>query len=863
MSDAITSTRPIRSKPLATPGVPASPLLNPILGRDDEIDQVRALLDGDGVRVLSLLGPGGVGKTRLALEVMRQAATDFAHGARFVSLAPVRDHALVPYAVAQSLGIQESGSLQITELLATWLRTRHFLLVLDNMEQVVGAASPWLVELLASCSRLKVLVTSRIPLDITGEQRFRVPPLPVPDLRVTPLLDGYASVELFAQRAYAVRVDFALDAGNREVIAQICTRLDGLPLAIELAAARVNLFSPAEILSRLTDRFNLLTGDRRDAPPRLRSMRDAIGWSYDLLSAPEQDLFNRLAVFVGDFSLDAAECVAASQSGGAADSVAALIDQSLVERIEGVDETRFRMLETIREFGLARLAERGELVAARDAHAAFFKEMAVQAQAGLRGPNQAWWLKRLEAEHGNLREAMSWLTTTDRIPEAVELFSQIVYFMLIHAHFSEGRQLLEDWLARTELAHRTRTRALALLAGGLLTVNLGEPASAIGSLREASELFRELDDRGMTMFSLNVLTFAYSTSGDIERARTTNDQSLPMAREVGDARDLALALTHLAHICWDEGDSHRAHQVFEEGLAVARRADDAWMVANTLISLGLMALDIDEDLGHAQRLFDESRTIQEGLGDKRSLPVTHNNLAAVARAQGDLELAKAHLRMSSSIAQETGQTMSEAYAHLDLSAVARLQHDLERSAWELRRALSLFQQAPHPSDIADCLGELAAMALAAGDAPQAARFLGASDSLLRDGEASLRMSWPPGEHARLIEQARALLGETPFLRFHAEGRGWSMDDALAVALAYELPAAVTGQPANGTPAHRLSPRELDVLRLMANGHSNQHIADELYLSRRTVTSHVTSILGKLDLTSRTQAVAFAIRSGIA
>jgi len=435
--------------------------------------------------------------------------------------------------------------------------------------------------------------------------------------------------------------------------------------------------------------------------------------------------------------------------------------------------------------------------------------------------------------------------------------------MLIHAHFSEGRQFLEDWLTRAELRHRTRVRALALLADGLLSANLGESVSVIGSLREAVELFRELGDRAMTIFSLNVLTFAYSTSGDIERSRDANDEGLPMAREAGDARDLSLALNHLAHNRWDEGDPHRARQGFDEGLAVARRAGDLWMIAISLISLGLLALIIDKDLGRAKRLFDESRTIQEGLGDKRSLPVTHCNLPAVARAQGDFELAKTHLRMSSSTAQETGQAFAEACAHLDLSAVARLQDDLERSVWELRQALSLFQRSPHPPDLAACLDELAALALAASDAPQAARFLGASDSLLSKREASVRMTWPPDEHARLIEQARAMLGETTFDRLHAEAQGWSVDDAAAGALAYELPAAVSGQPADATPAHGLSPRELEVLRLMANGHSNQHIADELFLSRRTVTSHVTSILGKLDLTSRTQAVAFAIRGGIA
>ena len=256
---------------------PLQPVVNSILGREREIEQVLNLLDGDSVRVLSLLGPGGVGKTRLALEVLRLARDDLAHGACFVPLAPVRDHALVPFAVAQALGILESGALPTTELLAEWLEERHLLLVLDNLEQVIAAASPWLTDLLAHCPRLKVLATSRIPLDITGEQRFRVPTLPVPETLAPASLDEYASVTLFSQRARGVRSDFVLDSDNSKIVAEICTRLDGLPLAIELAAARINVFSPAEILARLTNRLSLLTSHRRDAPLRLRSMRDAVG----------------------------------------------------------------------------------------------------------------------------------------------------------------------------------------------------------------------------------------------------------------------------------------------------------------------------------------------------------------------------------------------------------------------------------------------------------------------------------------------------------------------------------------------------------------------------------------------------------
>nr|MBA2469024.1 tetratricopeptide repeat protein [Chloroflexia bacterium] len=627
MSDAslLAPTSSAASSPGVARGAAPAPL-NPILGRDDEIERTLRHLDRDDLRLLTLLGPGGVGKTRLALEVMRLAGGDFAHGARFVSLAPVREPVLVPFAVAQALGIQESGALAVTELLTAWLEPRHLLLVLDNMEQVIAAASPWLTDLLASCPRLTVLATSRIALNITGEQRYRVPPLPVPDPSATDRLDAYASIALFAQRAQAVQADFALDSGNMGTIADICTRLDGLPLAIELAAARLSVFSPVEILARLTDRLTLLTGHVRDAPPRLRSLRDAIGWSYDLLTPEERKFHARLAGFVGGFSLEAATHMAALSpvQPDTADRIAALIDQSLVERVDGASGTRFRMLETIREYGLAYLAEQGQLDAARDAHAAFYQQVAVQAEDGLKGPDQVRWLRRLDDEHGNLREAMSWLTARDRVPEAVELFSNITHFMHVRAHFTEWGQLLDGWFALPELGHRTRTRALALLADGLKTASLGEATPAIRSLGEALKLFRELADPKNVLFSLNALSFAYWTASDLDHARVANDECLPMATHLGDTRNQARALNVLANIVWHEGDPERARRLFEKALAVARRAGDQWVIGMALGALGRLALDTGEDMRAAARLLNEGRTIQEALGDRRNLPVEYD-----------------------------------------------------------------------------------------------------------------------------------------------------------------------------------------------------------------------------------------------
>jgi len=840
-------------------------LLNPILGREEEVERILRHLDRDDLRLLTLLGPGGVGKTRLALEVMRRAGGDFAHGARFVSLAPMREHALVPFAVAQALGIQQSGALPVTDVLTAWLGPRHLLLALDNMEQVIAAASPWLADLLASCPRLTVLATSRIALNITGEHRYRVPPLPVPDSSATDRLDAYASVALFGQRARAVRSDFALDAVNSGAIAEICTRLDGLPLAIELAAARVNVFSPAEILARLTDRLTLLTGHVRDAPPRLRSLRDAIGWSYDLLTSEEREFHARLSVFVGGFSLEAATHMASQAQGYAdqpdtADRIGALIDQSLVERVDGASGTRFRMLETIREYGLAYLAEQGQLDAAHDAHAAYYGQMAVQAEEGLKGPDQARWLDRLEDEHGNLREAMAWLTAQNRVPAAIELFSNIIHFMHVRAHFTEWGQLLDGWFALPELGHRTRTRALALFASGLRTASLGEPVPAIRSLGEALELFRELADPKNILFSLNVLSFAYWTASDMDHARVANDEWMPMATHLGDTRSQALALYVLANIVWYEGDLERARQLFEEALAVARRAGDQWVTGMALGTLGRLTLDLGGKTSDAETLLNEAQIIQEELGDRRNLPVGYNNLAIIARIQGNLDAAESHIQAGMAIAQATGQVIAEADCHLESGIVARLRGELERSVRELQQAVRLFQPTRDAPDIAECLKAFAATAFAAGDALATACFLGGADALLRDIEPLPHTTRFVDEHGRLMDSVRAVLGQAAFDRAHAEADGWSMDDAVTAALAFD---PGEGQPEQTGLVHGLSPRELDVLRLMANGLTNQQIADELFLSRRTVTSHVASILGKLDLSSRTAAAAFAIRGGIA
>jgi predicted ATPase/DNA-binding CsgD family transcriptional regulator len=839
---------------------------HPILGREREIAQLLDLVDTDRVRVLSLLGPGGVGKTRLALEIMRAMGDDFAHGVHFISLAPVREAALVPFAVAQELSVQDSGSAPVTDLLANWLRSRHVLLVLDNMEHVVDAAYPWLADLIASCPRLKVLVTSRIALDITGEQRFRVSPLPVPGADAADRLGAYASIRLFAQRARQVRNDVVLEGDTMAAIAAICTRLDGLPLAIELAAARINVFSPVDILDRLTGMLPLLAGSRRDAPPRLRSLRDAIAWSYDLLSPGEQCLFRRLSVFIGGFSLEAAESVAAQSSGLAdgptvPDLVATLVDHSLVERFDVEGTTRYRMLETIREFGLAQLADRGELEAAHDAHAAFYQHLAVAAEAGMQGFAQATWLGTLDVEHGNLREAMAWLTVSGRIADAVELYSHIEHFLLNRAHFMESRQLLDGWLASPELGSRTRAHALALAAVGTLALYLDAAESPIPSLVEALDIFRELGDRQHVMHVLESLSFVWCHEGGLERARVAHEEHLMLARELGDARHEALALYHSGMVAGLAGDRRRQRSAHEASLAAARQAEDLCVMALALGSLGELALSLDGDARRARELINEARTLREGLGDKRNLPVTYIILARAERAGGDLDLAREHVRTGLSIAQDAGMVIAEGDAHIELGRIALLRADLADALPELRQALGLLQHSGYPRDVPECLDYFAELALAAGDAPGAARFLGAADGLMRDAKPAPALSGAGKDRDALVERVRCALDGETFERLRAEAEGWSQEDAVTAALAFDLPPGVADHPES--PSHGLSPREVEVLRLLADGRSSQEIADALFLSLRTVTTHITGILGKLNCSSRTAAVAFAIRSGIA
>ena len=483
LSERFEMTRPGEGAADQAPLAGAVPVpTTPLLGRQQETAAVEELVGQEGVRLVTLTGPGGVGKSRLMVEAARRLGPGFADGARFIELASVSAADLVAAAIAAGLGLNTSAGQLITDL-ESYLRPRRLLLALDNFEQVIDAA-PLLAELLRAAPGLVVLVASRTVLRLSGEHEFPVPPLPVPPAgagRDLADLQRYASASLFVERAHAVAPGFELTVGNASAVAEICRRLDGLPLAIELAAARVRLLPPQALASRLGQRFSVLTGGVRDLPERQRTLENTLGWSFDLLSAGEQALFARLGVFAGSFSLPAAEAVGASDESQASgpgpvmETLGSLVDNSLVRAEAQGDEPRFSMLETVRDYALERLADRGDWIRAHDRHAAYFQALAEPAGAELAGPAQLAWLRRLEAEHDNAWAAMSWLVDQGHIDQATHVFLMTWRFWWLHGHLAEFARLGDEIAAGSEDLPPYQ-RALSLTGAGFIFLANGDPA---------------------------------------------------------------------------------------------------------------------------------------------------------------------------------------------------------------------------------------------------------------------------------------------------------------------------------------------------------------------------------------------------
>ena len=515
-------------------GVPPSDLptqLTPFIGREREVEEAMHELLHPDVRLLTLTGPGGVGKTRLGLEVARRVLDRFDEGVCFVPLAPVNEPNLVPSAIAQALGVRRGAGQSMVEALEQHLRERQQLLLLDNFERLLDAGAS-LTRLLGACPRLKVLVTSRVVLRLRGEHRYEVPvmALPPPGYRPSAEVDRYEGIHLFAERARAARSDFEVTADNTPAVMELCRRLDGLPLAIELAAARVGLLPPEAMLARLGNSLALLTDGARDLPDRQRTLRTTLDWSYDLLDVEERSLFARLAVFVGGWTLDAAEAVCDIGDGAEVlRHLSALVDKSLVQQATAHDEPRFTMLETVREYALEQLEVRGEGERFRRRHAGFFLRLAEEEERASRGPLQRAWLDRLEAEHDNLRAALEWsLTSRNDTELGLQLTGALSHFWYVREHHNESRAWLERAL---QIGGGSAARARVLVSAGRLAWFQGEFARVNSLVEESLTLYRQLGDDAGAAFAQLVLGRTAVSQGDLLRGETLLKESLGLFRQ--------------------------------------------------------------------------------------------------------------------------------------------------------------------------------------------------------------------------------------------------------------------------------------------------------------------------------------------
>jgi predicted ATPase/DNA-binding CsgD family transcriptional regulator len=816
--------------------------LTSLIGRERELAAACTLLGRPEVRLLTLTGTGGVGKTRLALAIAIALRDAFPDGIGFVSLVSLHDAELVLPAIAQAEGLQSTSPRLPLELLKASLREQHRLLVLDNFETVVAAA-PSLVDLLAACPHLKLLVTSREVLHVRGEREFVVQPLALPDPQHLPddeTLAHYGAVALFLERAQEVQPTLQLTAVTAPLITEICRRLDGLPLALELAAARLKLLPLQALLERLEHRLAVLTSGPRDLPDRQQTLRNTLAWSYSLLPVEEQRLFRLLSVFVGGGTLEAVEHVSHALGGEQAqvlDGVTSLLDKHLLYRAEqDTNGARFHMLETIREYGLEALEAGGELEAARLAHAQYYLAQAEEADAYLFTREQQRWLERLKQEHDNLRAALGWSVEKgedrQRRDIAWRLAGALRSFWIDYGYVYEGQQFVERALGRRE-GITAPVRAKALHTAGWLALLQGEYRRAEALCRESLALYRELHDPREMASVLGRLGWIALWLGDAPLATTLLEESLALSRRAGDKVRLAyalipLALTLLLH--GGQSDYPRVHSLLEESLALCRQERFQAGIAHSLYFLGLWHIQ-QGDAATARSLFEESFALFSALGQRLWAVHPLYCLGKVAAQLGDLPAAYALYKES----------------------------------------LALFQQLDDQRSIATCLEGWGSVVARQGVAAWAAQLWGAAEAQRAAGGPSylpqvLTMLGERADYERVRAWVRAHLGEQAFAQALAEGRAMTPEQALAagqhtVPSSHPPASAGADRPQGPSPAYpnELTEREVEVLRLVARGLSDAQVAETLVISPRTVNAHLRNIYSKLGITSRHAATLFAIQ----
>ena len=800
-------------------------LLTSLLGREQETATLCQILRRPDVRLHTITGLGGVGKTSLALQVAHILHDVFADGVTFISLAPISDPTLIIPTIVHSLGVIESPNRLLFDSLKEFLRDRQAMLLLDNFEQIVSAA-PLLTELLSACAELRMLVTSREALRLRGEQEFPLSPLALPDQPSVETLMQYPGIALFVQRAQAIQPEFKLTTDNAIPVAEICARLDGLPLAIELAAARIKLLPPQAMLGRLQESpLQLLTSGARDLPARQQTLRGAIQWGYDLLKADEQYAFRWLSVFVGGCTLEAAIAVMGQQTS--LEPFDSLVNKSLVRQSENNSEPRLTMLETIREFGWDELAHTHELEAARHAHANYYLSFAEEAETHLTGANQKAWIKRLDREQDNLRAALHWAVEHHEGELAQRMAGALQPFWLTRGYWSEGRRWLEE--------------ALAMDSGAAL-------APAV---------------RAKTLYGAGILT---RFQGDFARARMLCEASLKLYRAFADNTGVLMALVELSRISSFQGDQTSTESFLAEAASLLETLPDTVVKANAYseMAIPIVSPGTIQYPPKAARYLAESVRINRALNNPAGLALALARQGSVGLFEDDSALMQSRLNEAERLAQELGDERI-----LSRLAGIRVLVDVQAGDFAAARVRleDALRQAVNRGDhqAPTWLPMLAAVLHGQGLDVWSARVLGLAEALIGSGQmrayvAAFEQRFDSGNSRA---QIRAQLGDEAFAREFAAGKRLTLDDLRTIPHPPEpAPATQAMTLASSASGASLTAREIEVLRLLAQDLSNPQIAERLVVSRRTVDAHLRSIYDKLGVKSRDAAIRVAREQGL-
>jgi len=746
-------------------------LLTSFVGREREMEEIKQLLSS--TFLLTLTGSGGCGKTRLAIQVAADLLEMYPDGVWLVELAALTDPDLVPQAVASAVGLREEAGRPVARKLVDALKSRTALLVLDNCEHLLEACAHLAETLLRECPNLRILASSREGLGIGGEMTYRVPSLSLPDPQRLPPVERvtqYEAVRLFIERAVFSQPTFVVTSQNAPAVAQICYRLDGIPLAIELAAARVKAMPVEQIAARLDDRFRLLTGGSRTALPRQQTLRALIDWSYNLLSEKEQALLRRLSVFMGGWTLEAAEVICSGdgiEMWAVLDLLSRLVDKSLVGFEEQDGQARYRLLETVRQYGLDKLMEAGEGEAVRKRHLEFFLTLAEETEPKLYGKHQVQWLNCLEAEHDNLRSALEWcLGEPEGIEAGLRLVGALWRFWYVRGYFSEGARAMEEALALAEELPVSRERAKALAGAGRLAYVLGQYELARARYEESLAAWRSLRDREGIAAALGNLGWLAQAQGEYRKARLRFEESLTIYREIRLQGGIAWALHTLGLVAEAQGEHEEARSRYEESLALYRRIGHKGGIAWALNSLGHVTFRQGE-YESARPLLEESLSLYMESGHKVGIARSLNNLGLVAVAQGDYGEGQSLLEESLTIYREIGDKAGMARALNSLGSAARLRGEHEMARLRYEESLTLYQEIGARRGIADTLRGMAEVAVGQGQLERAGQLFGAAEAL----REAIGSPLSPDEK-----------DEEAFAAAWAEGRTMTMEQAIAYAL---------------------------------------------------------------------------------